>query len=151
MVRSGIVFVFLAVGRDVDYKINLSPEQNFRNSFGGGCRCGCCAGLFCNISPTFFAHPFFLFFFALSTPPFPRQFSSPKSCLSGTSDLLFRVKKRQPPGAGFWGWSWTGLPHRGKQENPFFFLRRLKFIQYRTGGCKCLRSLSSPDPSPSTG
>ena len=32
----------------------------------------------------------------------------------------------------------------------FFFFRRLKFIQYRTGVWKCHRSLS-PDPSPSTG
>ena len=32
----------------------------------------------------------------------------------------------------------------------FSFLRRLKFIQYRTGVWKCHRSLS-PDPSPSTG
>ena len=60
-------------------------------------------------------------FFALSTPPFPRQFSSPKSCLSGTSDLLFLVEKMQPAGSGFWGRFWTGLSHR-KKRKVFFFL-----------------------------
>ena len=50
--------------------------------------------------PPFFAHPFFPF---LPCPPhpFPRQFSSQKSPLSGTSDPLFLTEKRQPLGAGF--------------------------------------------------
>ena len=68
--------------------------------------------------PTFFCASFFPFF-ALSTPAFPRQFSSAKSCISGTSDLLFLVEKRQPPGAGFWGRFWTGSP-TGKKGKSFF-------------------------------
>ena len=43
--------------------------------------------------PTFFCASFFPF---CLPPPFTRQFSSPKSPLSGTSDLLFLVEKRQP-------------------------------------------------------
>ena len=37
-------------------------------------------------------------FFSLSTPPLPRQFSSPKP-LSGTSDPFFLVEKREPSAA----------------------------------------------------
>ena len=70
--------------------------------------------------PTFFCASFFPFF-ALSAPPFPRQFSSPKSSLSGTSDLLFLVEKRQPAGAGFWGRFWTRSPHRKKRKILFFW------------------------------
>ena len=75
------------------------------------------------LAPTCFAASFFPSF-ALSTPPFPRQFSSPKSPLSGTSFLLFLVQRRQPAGAGFWGRFWTGSPHRKKKENPFFWRAR---------------------------
>ena len=74
--------------------------------------------------PTFFCASFFPFF-ALSAPPFPTQFSSPKSPLSGTSDLLFLVEKRQPAGAGFWGRFWTGSP-RGKKGKSFFSGARKK-------------------------
>ena len=76
-------------------------------------------------SPPFLRILFFFFFFALSNPPFPRRFSSPKSPLSGTLSLLFLVKKRQPAEAGFWGRFWTGSPHRKrkKKENPFFLAR----------------------------
>ena len=70
--------------------------------------------------PTFFCASFFPFF-TLSAPSFPRQFSSPKSSLSGTSDLLFLVEKRQPPGAGFWGRFWTRSPHRKKRKILFFW------------------------------
>ena len=70
--------------------------------------------------PPFFVHPFFLFF-ALSAPPFPTQFSSSKSPLSGTSDLLFLVEERQPAGAGFWGRFWTRSPHRKKRKILFFW------------------------------
>ena len=62
-------------------------------------------------------------FFALSTPPFPRQFSSPKSPLSGTSFLLFLVEKRQPAGLGFGDGSGRGCP-TGKKGNPFFWRAR---------------------------
>ena len=72
----------------------------------------------------FFVHPFFLFF-TPSAPPFPTKFSSPKSPLSGTSVLLFLVKKWQPAGAGFWGRFWTGSPHR-KKRNILFFWRAKK-------------------------
>ena len=51
-----------------------------------------------NLTPTFFCAILFSFF-ALSTT-LPRQFSSPISCLSVTSDLLFLVEKRQPQGLG---------------------------------------------------
>ena len=67
--------------------------------------------------PPFFVHPFF----ALSAPPFPRQPSYPKSCFSGTSDLIFLVEKRQPPGAGFCELFWMGSPHRKKREILFFW------------------------------
>ena len=74
----------------------------------------------------FLSNPFFLrilfSFFALSTPPFPRQFRSPKSCLSGTSDLFFLVEHRQLPGAGFWGRFWTGRP-TGKRGKIIFLAR----------------------------
>ena len=70
-------------------------------------------------SPTFFCASFFPFF-ALSDPPFPRQFSSPKSPLAGTSDLFFLVEKRQPAGAGFWGRFWTRSPHRKKGKSFFW-------------------------------
>ena len=74
--------------------------------------------------PTFFCASFFPSF-TLSAPPFPRQFSSPKSSLSGTSDLLFLVEKRQPPGAGFWGrFLGRGSPHRKKRKILF---RRVRF------------------------
>ena len=63
----------------------------------------------------------FSFFLALSAPPFPTQFSSPKSPLSGTSDQLFLVEKRQPARAGFWGRFWTGSPHRKKRKILFFW------------------------------
>ena len=65
-------------------------------------------------NPTFFCASFFPFF-ALSTPRFPRQFSSPKSPLSGTSSLLILVEKRERAMAG----------HR-KKENPFFLPREKK-------------------------
>ena len=69
-----------------------------------------------------FVYPsFFCILFAFLCPcppqPFPIQFSSPKSCLSGTSDLLSLVEKREPPGAGFWGPFWTGSPHRKKRKS----------------------------------
>ena len=69
-------------------------------------------------------HPFFLFF-ALSAPPFPTQFSSPKSPLSGTSHLLFLVEKRQLTGAGFGDGSGRGRP-TGKKGKSFFFWRAKK-------------------------
>ena len=48
-----------------------------------------------NIENTFYSFiPFFLFFFRPVHPALPRQFSSQKSPLSGTSDLLFLVEKR---------------------------------------------------------
>ena len=68
---------------------------------------------------TFFCVSFFLF--ALSNPPFPRQFSSLKS---GTSNPLFLVEKKQFAGAGFWGRFWTGSPHREKRRIPFFLRAR---------------------------
>ena len=55
-------------------------------------------------------------FSPLSTPPLPRQFSSPKSPLSATSNLLFLVEKRQAARAGLWGRFWTGSPHRKKRK-----------------------------------
>ena len=80
--------------------------------------------LFLNrFAPPFFAHPFFLFL-PCAPPPFPRQFSSPKSCLSGTSDLLFLVEKRQPPEPGFWGRLWMGPPHRKKGKSFFSGVRK---------------------------
>ena len=76
---------------------------------------------FLAFEPPFFCASFFPFFFALSTPPFPGQFSSPKSPLSGISDLLFLVEKRHDPaGVGFWGGFWTGSPPQEKKENPLF-------------------------------
>ena len=56
----------------------------------------------------------------LSTPPFPRQFSAPKSPPPGTSDLIFPVERMQSAGAGFWGRFWTGSLHRRKEEDLFF-------------------------------
>ena len=73
---------------------------------------------------TFFFCASFFPFFTLSAPPFPRQFSSPKSSLSGTSDLLFLVEKRQPPGAGFRGRFWTRSPHRKKRKIVFSGARK---------------------------
>ena len=99
--------------------------------------------------PTFFCASFFPFF-TLSAPPFPRQFSSPKSSLSGTSDLLFLVEKRQPPGAGFWGRFWTRSPHRKKRKILFFFSGARKKVRKaaRLGSgqevCFCP---SRPDPA----
>ena len=71
------------------------------------------------IPPFFFCASFFPLF-AVSTPPFPRQCSSPKSPSSGTSDLVFLVEKKSTCRAGFWGRFWTGSPHR-KKENPLFY------------------------------
>ena len=48
--RSGIVLYFLAVSRDVDYKINLWPELNFAIITKGITRIIVTAELFCNIS-----------------------------------------------------------------------------------------------------
>ena len=86
--------------------------------------------------PPFFAHPFFLFL-ALSIPPLPSQFSSPKFPLSGTSDLLFLVEKRQPAEAGFWGRFWTGSPHRKKRKILFFSGARKKVSYIAIGGSQC--------------
>ena len=69
--------------------------------------------------------------FSLSTPPFPRQFSSPKSP-PGTSDLVilvFLVEKRQLAGPGFGGRFWTGSPHR-KKGTSFFFSGALKEVSF---------------------
>ena len=76
----------------------------------------------------FFAHPFSFFCPVTGCPPHPSpgNFSSPISCLSGSSYLLFLVEKRQPPGAGFWGRLWTGSPHR-KKRKILFFWRAKKF------------------------
>ena len=87
-------------------------------------------------SHLFFVHPFFLFF-ALSAPPFPTQFSSPKSPLSGTSDLLFVVEKWQPAGAGFWGRFWTGSLHR-KKRKILFFWRAKKGEKWLQTDLKCV-------------
>ena len=72
----------------------------------------------------------FSFFFALSTPPFPRQFSSPKSLFVWTSDLLFLVEKRQPGGVGFWGRFWTRSPHRKKRKILFFLVRKQEKVSF---------------------
>ena len=82
-----------------------------------------CPSRFTTLFPPFFVHPFFLFF-AQSAPRFPTQCSSPKSPLSGTSDLLFLVEKRQLAGAGFWGRFWTGSPHRKKRKLLFSGARK---------------------------
>ena len=74
-------------------------------------------------SATFFCASFFPFF-TLSTPRFPWQFSSPKSPLSGNSNLLFLVETRQPARDGFGGGFWTGSPTPEKKENPLFWLAR---------------------------
>ena len=74
-------------------------------------------------------------FFAFSAPPFPRQFSSPKSSLSGTSDLLFLVEERQPAGAGFWGRFWTRSPHRKKRKVLSFW--RAKKVSLE-GSCRSI-------------
>ena len=60
-------------------------------------------------------------FFALSTPPFPRQFSSPKSPLSGTSDLLFLEKKGNVQGLGFGDGFGGGRP-TGKKRKILFLM-----------------------------
>ena len=70
--------------------------------------------------PAFFFCACFFPFLALSTPSFVQAIFFPKIYLSGTSDLLCLVEKRQPPGAGFWGQFWTRSPHRKRKENPFF-------------------------------
>ena len=82
-------------------------------------------------------------FFALSTPPFPRQLSSPKSPLSGTSNLLFLVEKRQPARAGFWGRFWTGSPHRKKGKS--FFLARARKGGIRTKWFEHVQAALSQD------
>ena len=64
-----------------------------------------------------FVHPFFLFF-ALSSPPFPREISCPKTPLSGTSNPLLSSRGKGNL-HGFWGRSGRGCP-TGKKENPFF-------------------------------
>ena len=67
--------------------------------------------------PTFFCASLFLFFFALSAPPFPTQFS-------GTSDLLFLVEKRQPAGLGFGDGSGGGRPTGKKGKSIFSGARK---------------------------
>ena len=84
--------------------------------------------------PPFLVHPFFLFS-ALFAPPFPGQFSSPKSPLSGSSDLLFLVEKRQPAGAGVLGTVLDGVAPQEKKENPFFW-------RAKKGESKCQEKIS---------
>ena len=74
------------------------------------------------IKPTFFCASFFPFF-ALSAPPFPGHFSSPKS--TSFWDLRSTLSRREK--ATCRGWvlgdgSGRGRP-RGKKENPFFLAR----------------------------
>ena len=69
--------------------------------------------------PILGAHPCFLL--PCSPHPPPGNFSSPKTPLSGTSNLLFRVEKRQTAGAGFCGRFWTRSPHREKKKEILFF------------------------------
>ena len=69
---------------------------------------------------TFFCASFFPLS-ALSTHPCPGNFLPQKSPLSGTSDLLFLVEKRQPAGGGFWRRFWTRSPHRKKMKNLVFW------------------------------
>ena len=69
--------------------------------------------------PTFFCASFSSFLCPVH-PTLPSQFPSPKSPLSGTSDLLFLVEKRQLAGAGFGDGSGRGCPTgKKKKENPF--------------------------------
>ena len=67
-------------------------------------------------NPLFFGAFFFPF-----CPVLPQAIFLPKSPLSGTSNVLLLVEKRQLAGAGFWGRFWTGSPHR-KKGKSFFFL-----------------------------
>ena len=87
-------------------------------------------------------HPFFLF---LPCPPHPSpgQFSSPKYSLSGTSDLLFLVEKRQPARAGLGDGSGRGRP-TGKKGKSFFSGARKKGEKTLVFACGlCLRSKTS--------
>ena len=63
-------------------------------------------------------------FFALSTPPFLRQFSSPRAPPSGTSDPVFLAEKRQFAGAGFGGRFWTGATNKKKRKILFSGARK---------------------------
>ena len=65
-----------------------------------------------------------LFSFACPCPPHPSpgNYLSPRSPLSGTSDLLFLVKKRQPAwGLGFGDGSGGGSPHKEKKGKSFSY------------------------------
>ena len=76
--------------------------------------------LWLDISPTFFCASFFPFF-VLSAPPFPGHFSSPKSLLSGTSDLLFLVEKRGNLQGLDLGTVVDGVAPQEKRKILFFF------------------------------
>ena len=79
--------------------------------------------------PAFFAHPFFLFF-ALSSPPFLRAFSSPKSSLSGTSlrSTLSIERKGNLQSLGFGdGSGWPRGPCRTKNTTRSKFTTRSLF------------------------
>ena len=93
---------------------------------------------------TFTATHFFLrvlFSFLLPCTPHPSPGNYlPPNFLSGTSDLLFLVEKRQPPEAGFWGCFWMGSPHRklkgGKgprRARPQDFSLTKKTARFTTG------------------
>ena len=66
-----------------------------------------------------------IFFFALSTPPFPRQFLPPNSVFLDLRSTL-SSRERQPAEAGFQTQFGTGVAPQEKKENPFFFWRAKK-------------------------
>ena len=75
--------------------------------------------------PTFFCASFL--FLPCPPHPSPRQFSSPESCLSGTSDLLFFcLRKGNLQGLGFGDASGWGRPTPQEKRKSFFFLAREK-------------------------
>ena len=88
-----------------------------------------------NKIPTFFAHPFFLLFLPFPPHPSPGNFLPQNPVFSGTSDLLFLVEKRQPPGIPFSGarkkvrrvhhvtWSWLAGNRRGKKKKTEIYIQ----------------------------
>ena len=72
------------------------------------------------LSGTFFPAPFG------AAPPFPGQFSSPKSPLSGTSDLLFLVETRQPCRGRVLGTVLDGFAPQEKKRKILVFWRAKK-------------------------
>ena len=78
-----------------------------------------------NRGPPLFVHPFFLFF-ALSTPPFPRQFSSPE--IPSCWDLRSTLSSRESATRSGWvlGTVLDRVAPQEKKANPFFLGRARK-------------------------